>query len=127
MKKNQTKPKPKKAKTSPKKFTRRKKYPTSPIDPGVYLDIELVYKAINRVQTTRESVNFIITDTDTIIVENVLKDVELPFKRKKTKVEGFKSCFKYTVNPGKEAPCIKRLEDIEEFPDEIIEDGQVFF
>ena len=111
-----------------KKVTRRKrKVASSTEDSGVYLDIDQVYKAINRVQINRDTASFIIKDSDSPIVENILKDLELPFKRKKAKVEGLSACYEYTVNPGKEKIRTDHLSDIEEFPDEILEDGQVFF
>lgn len=110
-----------------KKVTRRKRKSTnSPIESGIYHDTEQVYKALNRVQITREPVTFIIKETESPVIDNILKDLGLPFKKKKAKAEGF-ACYDYTVSPGKEVPRTDHLDDIEELPDEIIEDGQVFF
>ncbi len=120
-KKNTTK----ESKVGAKKVTRRKrKTSSSPIDSGIH-DIDQVYKALNRVQVTREPVIFIIADEDTPVVNNILKDVQLPFKVKAKKSEG-KICTEYSVSPGVIVPRTDHLDDIEELPDELIEDGQVF-
>lgn len=110
-----------------KKITRRKrKVPNAPIDGGMYTEIDQVYKALNRVQVSREPVTFVIRETEVPVVDNILKDLSLPNKKKKSKVDG-KPCIEYSVQPGKEIPRTEHLDDIEELPDEIIEDGQVFF
>src|SRR4051812_19253436 len=90
-----------KAVKTTKKITRRKrKTSNAPIDGGIYTEIDQVYKALNRVQTNREPVSFIIREEEVPVVNNILRDLDLPNKKKKSKVEG-KQCFEYTVSPGK--------------------------
>ena len=126
-KKNQSLKKKAPSKAGTKKVTRRKrKSSNSPIDGGIYTEIDQVYKALNRVQVSREPVSFVIREADVPVVDNILKDLGLPFKKKKAKSES-KHCFDYSVLPGKEVIRADHLDDIEELPDEIIEDGQVFF
>lgn len=110
-----------------KKITRRKrKSSNSPIDGGIYTEIDQVYKALNRVQISREPVSFVIREYEVPVVDNILRDLGLPNKKKKAKIDG-KHCIEYTVLPAKEIPRTDHLDDIEELPDEIIEEGQVFF
>lgn len=107
---------------SPKSRRRKKQVE----DNSIYTEIDQIFKLINKVQTNRNPVNFIVREQDVPMVDNILRDLDLPHKRKKAKIEG-KPCLEYTVSPGKEIPRADHLDDVEELPDEILEDGQVFF
>ena len=112
-----------KKRVSTKKITRRKRKSVSPeIKAGDVIEIDQFYRAINRVQVSRESFSFIIHANDQATYENILKDLELPFTSK------IRSDFiDYTVSPGKEKPLQSDTGEVQEFPDEIGEDGQVIF
>jgi len=107
-----------------KKKTRKKKS-VEIIDNTLCIEMDQVYKAINKVQETREVVTFVILDSISATVNNILKDIGLPFKHKKAKSNSLK-CVSYTVSPGKKVSKIEHLSYIEELKDEILEDGQVF-
>ncbi len=96
----------------------RRKTKTSAI-----ISLEEFYKLVNHVQISREEVVFSVSNDDIAMIENLLKDINLPFVKTDKK-----TYTKYNVSPGKE----RLIEDdtdevIEEFPDEIAEDGQIFF
>lgn len=104
---------------------RRKKIVLPPIQDGIYRDIEQIYKIINKIQITREKGKFAVTQDDSIMIDNILKDLELPSKKKKIKNKQFGVCYEYTVSPGKE-PEQEEIHSVEDLPDEILENGQVF-
>lgn len=75
-------------------------------------------------QIFRESVEFIVKKEDGSMIENLLKDLDLVFKRHDEK----KCCLKYAVSPGPERLIEAEVAvELEDFPDEIAEDGQIFF
>ena len=87
------------------------------------IDLDQFYKLANQVQVTREDVNFAVELDDASMIDNLLKDLELPFVRTDKK-----SYTKYSVSPGKERLIEDDEEEvIDDFPDEIAEDGQIFF
>ena len=113
--------------TKIKKVTRRRrKISSEPIDASCIADLDQVYRAINRVQMTRENVVFIVNDNETVIVDNILKDLALPFKKTSKKVQKI-PCQEYSVDPGEPQPLECDFEDMDEFPDELFEDGQINF
>ncbi len=88
-----------------------------------FIDLDQFYKLANHVQISRESVEFVAKVEDEFMFDNLLKDLELPFT---SHID--KRCIKYTVTAGKERLIEDGNEEIlEEFPDEIAEDGQIFF
>jgi hypothetical protein len=98
--------------------TGRKKVKTSAV-----IGIEEFYKIANHIQIDREETSFSVVSDNVYMVENLLKDLELPFVRVDKK--GYS---RFMVSPGKE----RSIEDdddefLDEFPDEIAEDGQIFF
>ena len=113
-----------KKRASTKKVTRRRRKTAAPdIQQGAVIDLEQFYKAVNRVQLSRETFVFVVKNDDAAVFENILKDLELPFQKK----PNGDALSEYTVSPGKERPLQVDTDDVEEFPDEIAEDGQVFF
>jgi hypothetical protein len=108
---------------STKKITRRRrKTAVADIPQGTLVDLDQFYKAVNRVQLSREAFNFSVRESDSVVFENILRDLELPFSKSQTSP----SLFEYTVSPGKERLLQQDTEDGDEYPDEIPEDGQVF-
>jgi hypothetical protein len=105
-----------------RKVTRRKRKTVHPVfDTTKLLDIEQVYKAINKVQLTREAVMFAVAINDAAVVENILKDVTLKFTKTTTS-----EAVVYAIQAPPEQLYNDAFEDLDEYPDEIIEDGQVF-
>lgn len=110
-----------------KKITRRKRKAFSAAIPrGVYEDMEQVYQAINKVQLTGESVTFKVKPVDSHTVLNVLRDLGVVYENKNTTYRN-KSCVEFLVSPAPQSDRNEHLDDIEELPDEILEDGQIFF
>ena len=93
-----------------------------PYEASAIIGVEDIYAVINFVQVTRKSCSFFANPTDSTIMENLLKDCEISFKRaevsKKTK-------YQLTPPPVREIPEEVFIID-EQFDDEIIEDGQCF-
>jgi hypothetical protein len=113
-----------KKRVSTKKITRRRRKSSAPeIKIGNVIELEQFYKAINRVQLSREQFVFMVHEPDRAVYQNILKDLELPFTVK-TRAGNL---IEYTVSPGKERPLQSDTSEVEEFPDEIAEDGQVLF
>lgn len=111
-----------------KKVTRRRRKTPPPIQNGLVVDVEQVYKIINRIQLTGETADFIVQDMDMYVAENVLKDAGLTFVKTSMKTKGDILCKHFKVDPPKVVERRKEdFNDFEEFPDEIIEDGQIFF
>jgi hypothetical protein len=110
-----------------RKVTRRTRKSKAPvIDNGLVVEIDQIYKIINKVQLTRENANFIVRELDCHIVENILKDAEIRYTKEAT-TESVGKCLRYFIEPAPERKIEKDFEDFDIFPDEIIEDGQVFF
>lgn len=110
-----------------KKMTRRRrKTDQITFDPASILSIDQVYKAINRVQTEREGATFIVHTSEAVVLENIIKDLSLKYE-KNTTVIGCANCTQYTLIPPPEDNDDRDFTDIEEFPDEIAEEGQLFF
>jgi len=105
-----------------KKISRKKRVSSvKEITPGL-ADIDTFYKIVNRIQLNREFATFCVTQGDSAIVENIMKDLELQFKHKKVK----NSLIEYSVHPAHDKERAKNI-DVEELSDEILEEGQVFF
>jgi hypothetical protein len=117
--------KPTTKKAAPRKTVRRKRRIPPPPAPSLAIDLEQLYKIINKVQIERETCEFIAKALDAPTFENILKNAELPYVSSASKVE--KGCIAYVVSPGKERLIEEDTEEIEDFPDEILEDGQIFF
>lgn len=117
-------PKKQQSRKPARKVTRRKRKSKAPaIENGLILEIEQVYKIINKVQLTREPANFVVRELDAAVAANILRDSRIPHSSKA--VDG--SCTQYFIEPPPERQIDKDFEDFEIFPDEIIEDGQIFF
>lgn len=102
---------------------RRDEPVTLPSSVANVVDSEDIYPIINYVQIAREQVSFIASNEDSIIMENILKDSEIPFTRKEL-VNGVK--YNLEVPPQREIPDERFIFDEEEYPDELIEEGQCF-
>ena len=106
-----------------KKISRRKRVSSvKDLLTGVS-DIDTIYKIANRVQLNREPATFTIKEEDAPVVENIIKDLEFPYKRKKAK----KSLIEYSVQPPPVRDRGEGSEDVEELSDEILEEGQILF
>lgn len=109
-----------------RKVTRRKRKTSHPtFNKDTILDIDQVYRAINKVQLTRQNVEFVVKDADSAVIDNILRDLSLPFEKKPLKVDTIVATI-YVVSPGAEKGFDGAFDDLDEFPDEIVEDGQVF-
>lgn len=84
---------------------------------------EDIYAIINYVQVTRDEVSFIACYDDSVTMEHLLRDSDIPFIRKE-----IQSGVRYNLGipPEKEIPTEKIIFDDDEYPDELIEDGQCF-
>ena len=110
-----------------KKITRRRrKTDLGTFDPKKALDVDQVYKAINKVQLAKQEVTFIVMEGDAAVVENIIKDLRLDY-RKSRKVAGCPDCTEFFVKPGPDKYDDRDFDDVNEFPDEIKEEGQIFF
>jgi hypothetical protein len=112
-----------KGRKTTKKVTRRRRKTAPLIENGLIVAVDDVYKIINRIQITREAADFIVCIIDSFVVDNILKDADLQFTKTQSK-----DSFHYKITPPPEPTSVrKEFSDFEEFPDEIIEDGQIFF
>ena len=84
-------------------------------------DIDIFYKNINKVQVEGETMSFIVKPDDSGVIENILKDLTLEFTKK---AKG--SSFVYTVSPSRVKHREVDFNNVENLPDEILEDGQLF-
>ena len=113
---------PKKAPKQQRKVTRRKRKTTHPTyDVSEILDFDQVYKVINKIQMMREVCVFSVSEKDAAVIKNIMKDLNLSFQETaKNNIHIFK------VSPAPEQPISEMFDNLEEFPDEIVEDGQIF-
>jgi hypothetical protein len=128
-----------KPKTTKKVTRRRRKMTAGPVDSSVICDLEQIYRAINRVQVTREETKFLVKTSESAVLDNILKDLTLPFDRRNLKIptvvtapngkttKQIQEVTEYTVRPN---PVVEKPEDdfkdMDEFPDELLEEGQIF-
>lgn len=112
-----------------KKITRRRrKISAPPVNPNIIIGTEQVYQCINRVQLARETIVFKVLQIDSAVIDNILKDLCLPFKKKDIFLKKEKQMItEYTVDPPIITEKILNFDKIDEFTDEILEDGQLFF
>lgn len=69
--------------------------------PKVKIEMEDLYRLINRVQVAKKEVTFCVTDSNVSVVENVIKDIGLDFKRTK---HGSDVVFQIFPSPVEEEP-----------------------
>lgn len=94
---------------------------------SLILNMDQIYEAINKVQLKKQDVTLIIRDSDSEVFDNIVKDLALKVQ-KCTHVPGCLECVRYTIFPPAETPLHDAfLDELDEFPDEIAEDGQIFF
>lgn len=94
-------------------------FPYSSNDP---IQFENIYIIVNFIQSYRKECTFMSLVADSIIIEHILTDASIKF----TKVI-VKKGIRYSLEPPPEKEMIDdRFDFIDEFPDEIIEDGQCF-
>ena len=85
------------------------------------LDIDDVYRLINRAQINKKKVNLPLSHEDAVIVENIIKDTGLKYSKKELKKR-----VTFVVHPSGD-PIEDDLEfDIDFFEDEILDVGQIF-
>jgi hypothetical protein len=114
--------KEKKTRKSPhKRITRRRRKNVSAPNINNIIDFDQFYKIVNKVQIDRESITFKVSIADDAIIEHHIKDLEMPFEKKNKE-----KYIEYILSPG-EKKIMEDDEAMEEFPDEILEDGQIFF
>lgn len=87
------------------------------------VDSEDIYPIIHHVQVAREQVSFVATIQDSITMENILKDSGIEFTRKELQ-KGVK--YHLEVPPLREIPDERIIFNEDEYPDELIEEGQCF-
>ncbi len=121
-KKKTTARKSKVASSGQRKVTRRKRKTSHPtFSKETVLDTDQVYRAINKVQLTREVVEFCVKESDSAVIQNIIKDLALPHER-----TDHGEVISFKISPAPETSFEQAFEDLDEFPDEIVEDGQVF-
>ena len=106
-----------KDKSSKKKTAKKKKYKVSK-----KLSMDDIYKVINRVQLSRKESKFSVEIAEAATIENVIKDLEMPYERidLKTKIT-------FIIFPGPEIEEEEEIDfDMEFFRDEQVEDGKLF-
>lgn len=97
---------------------KKRKYSTVKV-----INMEEVYRLLNRVQVNKKEVTFALSPEEAIIADNVIKDLELEYNRKERKTK-----IVYTIYPDPDSQ-VENTEldiDIDFFDDEILEDGQLF-
>jgi hypothetical protein len=112
----------KKTKKCPVKNSRKKRTvkPTKTGKRIRILDMEHIYKFLNKIQTEKKELSFAVEKEIEITLENIIKDLKMTY----TKFEiDDKTIFK--VYPNMEEKDID-LSAIEELQDEILEEGQLF-
>ena len=117
-------PKKQLVKVIPKKKKRKKKQEI------IIFDRDQFFKDINKVQLNKTPATIIVPDTENAVVENILKDIGLEFEKKTTTMKVGKKAlpaFKYKVIPRPDSPEEHSVDECEDFSDEILEDGQIFF
>ncbi len=87
------------------------------------VDTEDIYPIINYVQVAREKVSFVAAHEDSITMETLLKDSEIPYSRKELR-KGVR--YHLGLPPQREIPDERIIFDEDEYPDELIEEGQCF-
>jgi hypothetical protein len=110
-----------------KKVPSRKRKPSLIVSDDDIIEIDSLLKIINRVQVSREPATFVVREIDVYVVENILKDAELHYKKQPIRVEGKGICHQYELEPPPERDRADNFDFDDEFPDEILEDGQIFF
>ena len=86
------------------------------------IEIDDVLRKVHYIQTERKSAKFRVTFDDDPVVNNILRDAELVWKR-----VVMDACILYEVDPGEiRIEGEDALEGLEEFSDEIPEEGQIF-
>lgn len=95
------------------------KFPYSATD---IIRLEDIYTVIHFVQTSRKECTFLAHLEESVIMENLFRDSEIKFACTQQK-----NAVKYSLTP----PPIRAIPDEafmidEEYPDEILEDGQCF-
>ena len=117
--------KKKKKKISKKKYSVKKKRSAKkkkkrPYKIAKKLSMDEIYRIINKVQIGGKKAQFAVSTANAVIVENVIKDLNLKFNRVnlKTKVS-------FVIHPSErfEEEVVFDLDFLE---DEILEDGQLF-
>jgi hypothetical protein len=92
------------------------------------LDLDQVYRAINRVQLARETVTFKVLQSESAVIDNILKDLQLPYKKKDIPLKrDSRKISEYHVDAP---PIVEKeldFENMEELPDELLEEGRLFF
>lgn len=87
------------------------------------VDIEDIYPIINYVQVTREPVSFVARHEDSITMETLIRDSEIRFDRRELR-KGIR--YNLQAPPVKVVPDERVIFDEDEYPDELIEEGQCF-
>jgi hypothetical protein len=87
------------------------------------LELDEVYRLVNRVQVSRKQVRFYLTKEDAQVTQNVLRDVDLEFKMREMKTK-----VKFTIFPPEEEVIDEDASeiDVDFFQDEVPERGSIF-
>lgn len=108
-----------------KKMAKKKKSKTTKktkVKESVIIDIEDVYRILNKVQVSKKEATFSVLADLYLVVKNILKDVGLEFKSKENKA---KTKTLFIVYPT----WVESEDDdltLEFFEDEILEEDQLF-
>jgi hypothetical protein len=100
------------------KKKRKRKVPQIPIDEGIILSIDEIYKIINEVQVAKIEKSFIIKDIDFHMVNNILKDINISSSYHPIFHNKYKECKIVKILPNLQEEKIKDFEKLEEFSDE---------
>lgn len=84
------------------------------------VDIEDIYKILNKVQIYEKEMMFSVVSDDSKVAENIIKDLQLEYKKKELKTKTT-----FTVSPG-DREVEEEFIDIEFLQDELKENGQLF-
>jgi len=91
-------------------------------DGTAIIEMDDVYRLINRVQMERREAKFSVPFGEGPVVENVLADLKLQYQMRK-----FKTKVSFLLFPPEDAEEIEEPDLIVEFiDDEILEEGQLF-
>lgn len=83
-------------------------------------DMDQVYRLLNKVQINKKALSFAVEAENAAMIENITKDLQLTCEKKP-----YRNKVIFKVFPNLENKVLD-LSSIQEFDDEILEEGQLF-
>jgi len=104
---------------------RRDEPVTLPESVSKIVGIEDIYSILNYVQIAREKLSFVANHSESLTIETLIKDTNIPFTKKELR-KGVR--FYLGVPPERGIPdeCFSFEDDDDDYLDELLEEGQCF-